>query len=286
LVIPQAIRWRFTKCNHDEAGHFETKKTLERLKKCFWLPRMRGYIKSYIASCPECCVNKVKAGKSEGKLYLQEVVPIAFRTINIDHVGLFIKNKSGNCHILVVVCAFTKYTFLIPTRNTKTTPVIKALKQIFCVFGQPVRMISDRGTSFTSKEFDHFINENGIQHIKTAVRTPRANGQAERINKTLLSALKTSTANDKDWDQNLGKIQWSMNTNINSTKKFTPNDLVFNFNVRDISKNRLIQALTQESEPEVNVEVNRQQAEKNIKAEQEKWKIRYDARYTSQRNSV
>jgi len=37
-----------------------------------------------------------------------------------------------------------------------------------------------------------------------------------------------------------------MNTNINSTTKFTPND------VRDVSKNRLIQALTQESEPEVN----------------------------------
>jgi len=235
LGVPQAIRWRVTKCNHDEAGHFGTEKTLERLKKYFGFPRTRGYIKSYIASCPECCVNKVKGGKSEGELYLQEVVPIPFRTINIDHFGPFIRSKTGNCHILVVVCAFTKYSFLIPTRNTKTTPVIKALKQIFCVFGQPVRLISDRGTSFTSKEFEHFINENGIQHIKTAVRTPRANGQAERINETLLSALKTNTANDKDWDQNLG-------TNINSTTKFTPNDLVFNFNVRDVSKNRSVQA--------------------------------------------
>jgi len=62
------------------------------------------------------------------------------------------------------------------------------------------------------------------------------------MNKTLLSALKTSIANDKDWDQNLSKIQWSMNTNINSTTKFTPNDLVFNFNVRNISKNRLNQS--------------------------------------------
>jgi len=147
LVIPQAIRWRVTKCNHDEAGHFGTEKTFERLKRYFWFPRMRGYIKSYIASCPECCVNKVEGGKSEGELYLQEVVPIPFRTIIIDHVGPFIRSKTGNCHILVVVCAFTKYTFLIPTRSTKTTPVIKALKQIFCVFGQPVRLISDRGTS-------------------------------------------------------------------------------------------------------------------------------------------
>jgi len=50
--------------------------------------------------------------------------------------------------------------------------------------------------------------------------------------------LKTNTANDKDCDQNLGKIQWSLNTNINSTTKLTPNDLVFNFNVTDVSKNR------------------------------------------------
>jgi len=64
---------------------------------------MRGFIKSYIAPCPECCVNKVKGGKSEGELYLQEVVPIPFKTIKIDRIVPFIRSKIGNCRILVCV---------------------------------------------------------------------------------------------------------------------------------------------------------------------------------------
>jgi len=65
-----------------------------------------------------------------------------------------------------------------------------------------------------------------------------------------------------------------MNTKINSNTKFIPSDLIFNFNLRHDSKNRLIQTLTQEWKPEVNVEVNCQQSEQNNKTEQQKWKIR------------
>lgn len=284
LVIPQSIRWRITKSNHDDAGHYGVEKTLSRMGKQFWFPRMRRYVKSYIDACPECCINKVKGGKQESQMHLQDIIPIPFRSINIDHVGPFPKSKRGNCHILVIVCAFTKYTVLVAVRNTKTAPVINALEQLFAVFGQPLRIVSDRGTSFTSKEFENFVKQHGIQHVKTAVRTPRANGQAERMNKTLLTALKCSTSNDKDWDRQLLKIQWSMNTHTNSTTKFTPNDLVFNFNPRDVSYNRIIQALVDESDVEINVEQNRQQAAVNIKAEQEKWKRRYDEKHSQPRN--
>jgi len=197
----------------------------------------------------------------------------------MDHIGPFPKSKSGNLHILVIVCAFTKYTFLAATRTTKTTPVIKALQQLFAVFGQPSRIISDRGTAFTSKEFENFTKEQGIQHIKTAVRTPRANGQAERMNKTLLNALKTSTEKTKEWDQQLFKIQWGINSHINATTKFSPNDLVFNFNPRDVTNNRLIQALSDDSISESDIEMKRQQAAANITNEQKKWKIRFDAKH-------
>lgn len=281
LVVPQAIRWRVTKLNHDDAGHFGVEKTLERMRKHFWFPRMRRYVKSYLDACPECCMNKVKGGKPDSQLHIQDVIPIPFRSINIDHIGPFPKSKRGNCHILVIVCSFTKYTFLTAVRNTKTTPVINALRQLFAVFGQPLRVISDRGTSFTSKEFENFAQLHGIQHVKTAVRTPRANGQAERMNKTLLSALKCSTANDKDWDQNLYKIQWSMNTHKNSTTKFTPNDLVFNFNPRDMSYNRIIQAVVDEPEEGNIVNQYRQQAAINIEKEQLKWKKRYDEKHNT-----
>ncbi|XP_047518987.1 uncharacterized protein LOC125058890 [Pieris napi] len=48
------------------------------------------------------------------------------------------------------------------------------------------------GTSFTSKKFEEYLRSLGIKHIKNAVATPRANGQVERYNRTLLAALTAS----------------------------------------------------------------------------------------------
>lgn len=59
------------------------------------------------------------------------------------------------------------------------------LREVMSLFGQPLRITSDRGTASTSREFNDFVTEHGIQHVKTAVRTPRANGQAERVKQTL-----------------------------------------------------------------------------------------------------
>lgn len=65
-------------------------------------------------------------------------------------------------------------------------------------FGLPKRIITDRGTAFTSKAFEEYCDVNNIQHIKTAVRTPRANGQVERANQTILHYLQTSSDKPKD----------------------------------------------------------------------------------------
>lgn len=51
-------------------------------------------------------------------------------------------------------------------------------------YSRPLRIISDRGTSFTSREFEEFIKEQNIKHIKIATASPQANGQVERINRT------------------------------------------------------------------------------------------------------
>lgn len=108
MVIPERVRWRITKACHDDLGHFGEEKTLQRLQRDFWFPRMRRYVKSYIQSCPECCYNKVKGGKAEGELHIEEVLPIPFRSINIDHMGPFPKSKKGNQYVFLIVCSFSK----------------------------------------------------------------------------------------------------------------------------------------------------------------------------------
>jgi len=60
-----------------------------------------------------------------------------------------------------------------------------ALKDYFRAHSKPKCIISDRGSCFTSKEFDDFMLEFDVKHMKTATGSPQANGQVEKVNRSL-----------------------------------------------------------------------------------------------------
>ena len=54
------------------------------------------------------------------------------------------------------------------------------------IFGNPQRIINNRGTALTVNEFEDYCKSEGIQHLLIATRVPRGNGQAERINRIIV----------------------------------------------------------------------------------------------------
>ena len=50
--------------------------------------------------------------------------------------------------------------------------------------------MTDNGSAFTSKEFETFLQQNGIQQIRTAHYHPASNRQAERTVQTFKTTLK------------------------------------------------------------------------------------------------
>ena len=48
-------------------------------------------------------------------------------------------------------------------------------------FGVPARIITDRGTQFTSGTWGDWCKKQGVQHITTTAYHPQANGMVERI---------------------------------------------------------------------------------------------------------
>lgn len=46
--------------------------------------------------------------------------------------------------------------------RTNATGVIEILKRTFALFGPPVEVILDQGPVFTSREFQSYLNNNGI----------------------------------------------------------------------------------------------------------------------------
>ncbi|CAD7084792.1 unnamed protein product [Hermetia illucens] len=224
---------------------------------------MRKYVKSYISACMECVYNKTVTGKAEGQLYIDTVKPIPFMRLHLDHVGPLPKTSRGNQYILGITDPFTKFTVLKAVRSVNTQPVIRTLNELTSYFGLPAIVVTDRGTAFTSHNFAEYCKLNGIQHIQTAVRTPRANGSIERINQTVCKCLRASC--------------WTLNSNTNATTKYSPNDLIFDFRLRDVVHNRLVQAIHDEAnDSQESIDIRRERATKAIEAEQAKWKQRFD----------
>lgn len=279
-LVPKGVRWQVLKTNHDDIGHFGFEKTLQRVKSLFWFPKMRKFVRKYVSACLECAHHKVPSGAKEGMLHPIPKIDVPLHTLHADHLGPFPRSRHGNMYILVIVDSFTKYVYLAAVRSTKSKASIKVFKNFFSLFGSPSRLITDRGTSFTSKRFKSFINSVGVKHILNSVATPRANGQVERYNRTILASLGSMThgKDSKTWDSFLPDVQLGINTTVHDVTKRTPNELLFGRNLGNPSQGILnnISEEISESERSESIEKIRSDASDRIKENQRKNKERFD----------
>lgn len=82
----------------------------------------------------------------------------------MDHVGPFVRSIKGNNFVLVIIDNPTKFVRLCAVSNTNAQNLLRCVKLFVMNHGFPRRIISDRGTCFTSKIFADFCTESDIQH--------------------------------------------------------------------------------------------------------------------------
>lgn len=155
--------------------------------------------------------------------------------------------------LLAIIDAFTKFITIKAVRDTKSATAIRVFQEHFSIFGTPSRLITDRGTCFTSAKFKSFIESFNIKHILNAVATPRANGQIERYNRTILDALSTTShgKGDNSWDEYVGDIQLGMNTTLNKATGKNPSELLFGFKVLNTSENIINEVINRVSDEDL-----------------------------------
>ena len=244
-VVPKMSRFNVIRLCHDEQGHFAVERTLEKVREHYWFKGMRKFVTKYVNSCLNCLYYKNQKGRKPGFLHPIEKVAIPFHTIHLDHVGPFVRSQRKNTQILTIVDAFTKFCILEPVRDTSSKHALKALNQLIAIFGTPTRIISDRGTAYTSHTFKAFCEEYGIKHVLNAVATPRANGQCERMNRTVLGSLAASCAGSSEdlWDEQVKKVQSAINCSTNRTTRMSPTQLLFGYKPRSMADAKLISAI-------------------------------------------
>ncbi|GFS85474.1 hypothetical protein TNCV_2793531 [Trichonephila clavipes] len=168
-----------------EKGHFSSSKTEEIVKRKFFIPNLSKQVQNVIINCVPCILANKKSGKKERFLnpIPKEDVPLS--PYHVDFIGPLPSTNKRYQHILTIIDAFTKFTWLYPVKSTTLEDVLDKLKQQQKTFGNPKRMITDNGSPFNSKGFDDYCTEENIHNLQITFGVPRENGQVERIHGTL-----------------------------------------------------------------------------------------------------
>lgn len=165
-------------------------------------------------------------------------------------------------HILILVDAFTRYTNLFPVKSTNSKETIKNLSYIFNDRGNPSILVSDRGTAFTSSEFQEFMASRNVKHRLVAVAAPWANGLVERTNRFLKSSLKKIVEDQLLWNTHIVSIQYIINNTYHKALKSTASMLLFGYDQRNHTDSQLIQYLQKIAKVDLDLDKEREEARK------------------------
>lgn len=230
LYVPKSSRYNLLKLYHDENCHIGFHKTLEKLREHFWFPRMVSFVQKYLRHCLICIERKNHSGPNQGLLHPIDKTPIPFHTIHLDCTGPFTRTSEGYKYILLMLDGFTKFCILKPLKTLNSQELVPLIRETITLFGTPSKVITDRGTNFSSNQIQLLFRELEIEHHMVATGTPRGNGQVERYVSTVIDMLNTSCNGSSDWPNGLWKVQQSINTTIQKSTGFTPIRLLIGCN--------------------------------------------------------
>ena len=244
IALPKTLRERVMALAHKPvcAAHPGSRKMYATLRRTYFWPTMALDCHFFLRNCPECSRERVTLRKHTRALVLFPAnAPL--ESIAMDLLGPFLKTPRGNTHILVITDRYSKLTRTVPMAKTDAYSVAVAFTQNWVfTYGPPRSVLTDNGPPFSSKFLQTVCIALGVRNLFTTTYNPKANGQAERYNRTLAAALRAYVSdNQMDWDIHAPAITFAYNTQVHSTTGMRPFDLVLS---RDIP------SLTMEARPQ------------------------------------
>lgn len=246
LVIPGVMQNSIIRQIHEQ-GHFGTTKMKELIQREYWIDNLGAKLERIVKGCVPCILATRKAGKKEGLLHPIPKDDLPLSTYHVDHLGPLTESKKQYRYLFTVVDAFTKFVWIYPVKATTAEEVLQKLEIQETTFGNPARIMSDRGAAFTSTAFKDYCESEGIEHLLTTTGVPRGNGQVERIHGIIVPALaKLSIENPENWYRHVGSLQRYINNTHQRSIDRSPFELLFGTSMRSPEDVRLAEAVMQE----------------------------------------
>ncbi|KAK3752456.1 hypothetical protein QZH41_007498 [Actinostola sp. cb2023] len=220
IIVPETLRQRMIMLAH--SGHQGIVKTKRLLRDSVWFPGIDGMVEEMINQCLPCQAANHNSSPACEPLKMSPLPQGPWQELSIDFCGPF---PNGD-YLLVVVDEFSRFPEIEILRSTSAKAVIPHLDSIFARQGIPDVVRTDNGPPFNSENFQMFATHLGFNHRKITPIWPRANGEAERLMRTLEKAIRTAVIEHKSRRQELFTFLRQYRATPHSTTGKSPSELL------------------------------------------------------------
>lgn len=213
--------------NSPTAAHGGIKKTLERVRRFYYWPKMFPQIADYVRSCVVCKSTKHSNVITRPLMGISKTSVRPWQKLYIDLLGPYPRTKNRNTMVFVVLDDLTKFSLMKAMPRGTAVNITSYLKELFGIFGVPEKIVSDNGVQFRSHEYINFLSDLGIEPVYTAIYSPQANA-SERVNRSIVAALRAYVGeHHRDWDSKLIEIGCALRNAVHESSSFSPHYLMF-----------------------------------------------------------
>ncbi|WVZ49934.1 hypothetical protein U9M48_001249 [Paspalum notatum var. saurae] len=201
---------------HDSAYYIHpgATKMFRDLSQKFRWKGMKADVTNHVKQCDVCQRVKADHQKPAGLLQPLPIPAWKWDEVGMDFVTGLPNTKKGNDSICVIVDRLTKTAHFIPVKTTHGGAKLAQLYIENVVRLHGGRIVSDRGTQFTSKFWKTYH--------------PQTDGQTERVNQIMEDMLRACVLTyGKDWEASLPYAEFSYNNGYQASLGMAPFEALY-----------------------------------------------------------
>lgn len=219
IVVPVELRKRALELAHE--GHQGIVKTKQRLRSKVWWPGIDSDCEKLCKSCVECM--RVSAPEPPAAVTMTKFPSKPWDYLSADLLGPLPNGQ----YIFVVIDYHSRFFEAAFMKTITADKIIDFLDVTFTRYGLCSALRTDNGPQFVAREFQEFLAENGVRWVSTTPLWPQANGEVERVNRTLLKSLKIAHGKGLPLHKELRKFLVAYRSTPHSTTGVAPFTLMF-----------------------------------------------------------
>jgi transposase InsO family protein len=153
-----------------------------------------------------------------------------WKKIAVDFVIGLPRTQSGYDSIWVIIDRMTKVAHFIPIKTTYSGPQLAKfyMSRIVCLHGVSKKIVSGRGTQFTSRFWERLHETLDTQLCFSSAYQPQTDGQTERVNQILEDMMRACALQyERSWDKSLSYAEFSYNNSYQESLKMALFQMVY-----------------------------------------------------------